>query len=167
MSQTESIRPSSVSVWAGLIVAIAVCLSAGGLGVIATTPEIDGWYRTLTKPSWNPPAFVFGPVWSTLYVMMAFAAWWVWKSADRRDTRLPLALFAIQLLLNIAWSWIFFRYHQVGWAFLEIVLLWIAILATTVHFFRTAKPAGWLMIPYLAWVSFASVLNFAIWRLNA
>ena len=151
----------------GLVVWIGVCLGAGALGAIATTTEINGWYRTIAKPAWNPPDFVFGPVWTTLYMMMGVAAWIVWKPAGFRAAVLPLTLFAVQLGLNVAWSWIFFAMHQPGWACVEIVILWLAIVATTVAFFRSSKIAGWLMVPYLAWVSFASVLNFTIWQLNA
>ena len=157
----ESVR------WIGLVVFIVLCVGAGGLGAIVTTPEIDGWYKTIEKPSWNPPDYVFGPVWTTLYVMMATAAWWIWRPAGLRAARKPLVLFAVQLGLNVAWSWIFFGMHQLGLAFGEILVLWLAILATTVAFYRRSRIAGWLMAPYLAWVSFASVLNFTIWRLNA
>lgn len=152
--------------WGSLLVFIAGCLGAGGLGAIATTPEIEGWYKTIEKPSWNPPDSVFGPVWSTLFVMMGVAAWIVWKREGFKAAKMPLSLFAVQLGLNIAWSWIFFGLHQPGWAFLEIVILWLAISATTVSFYGRSKLAGTLMVPYLAWVSFASVLNFTIWRLN-
>ncbi len=153
--------------WIGLIVFILVCLGAAGLGAVATTPEIDGWYKSLDKPTWNPPSYIFGPVWTTLYVMMAIAAWLVWRQAGCAAARLPLTLFAIQLGLNVAWSWIFFGMHQPGWALVEIGLLWLAILATTLLFIHRSRAAGGLMLPYLAWVSFASLLNFAIWRLNA
>ncbi|MCA9174760.1 MAG: tryptophan-rich sensory protein [Planctomycetales bacterium] len=153
--------------WIGLVVFIVLCVGAGGLGAIVTTPEIDGWYKTIEKPSWNPPDYVFGPVWTTLYVMMATAAWWIWRPAGLRAARKPLVLFAVQLGLNVAWSWIFFGMHQLGLAFGEILVLWLAILATTVAFYRRSRIAGWLMAPYLAWVSFASVLNFTIWQLNA
>lgn len=152
--------------WIGLVVFIAVCLGAGGLGAIATTPEIEGWYASIKKPAWNPPNDVFGPVWTTLFVMMAIAAWLVWKPIGFKAAATPLMLFAIQLALNVAWSWIFFGLHHPGWAFAEIVILWLAIVATTAAFFRHSKIAGWLMVPYLAWVSFASVLNFTIWRMN-
>jgi translocator protein len=152
--------------WIGLVVFIAVCLGAGSLGAIATTPEIDGWYRTLVQTHWNPPASVFGPVWTTLYVLMGIAAWLVWKPAGFQAAAMPLTLFGGQLVLNVAWSWIFFGMHQPGWAFVEIVILWLAIAATTWAFFRRSPLAGWLMVPYLAWVSFAAVLNFTIWRLN-
>lgn len=152
--------------WIVLVIFLAVCLGAGGLGAIATTPEIEGWYRTLAKPSWNPPDYVFGPVWTTLYVWMAIAAWLVWKPEGFRAAAMPLALFASQLVLNIAWSFIFFGMHQPGWALLEIVFLWLAIVATTVSFSRRSRVAGWLLAPYLAWVSFAAVLNAVIWRMN-
>lgn len=153
--------------WIGLIVLLMICLGTAGVGAALTNPEIDGWYRTIAKPSWNPPDRVFGPVWTTLYTMMAIAAWLIWKPAGFRAAALPLTLFAVQLLLNSLWSWIFFRMHQPGWAFVELVALWLAIAATTIAFFRRSRLAGWLLVPYLAWVSFACVLNFTIWRLNA
>lgn len=153
--------------WIGLVLFVLVCVGAGGLGAVATTPEIDGWYRTVVKPNWNPPDWVFGPVWTTLFVLMGISAWLVWKPAGLKEASTPLSLFAVQLILNVAWSWIFFGMHQIGWAVVEIVILWLAILATTVAFFRRSKPAGWLLVPYLGWVSFASVLNFTIWRLNS
>ena len=152
--------------WIGLVVFVAVCLGAGGLGAMATTPEIDSWYKTIEKPSWNPPDYVFGPVWTTLFVMMAIAAWTIWKQDGFQKTATPLTLFFLQLALNVGWSWIFFGFHQIGWAFAEIIVLWLTIVMTTIAFFRRSKIAGWLMMPYLAWVSFASVLNFTIWRLN-
>ncbi len=150
----------------GLVVWVAICLVAAGLGAWATTPEIDGWYRTLRKPEWNPPNAVFGPVWTTLYIMMAVAAWLVWRQQGFSAARRPLGLFALQLALNVAWSWIFFGSHQVGLAALEVVVLWLAIAATIVSFLRRSRPAGWLLVPYLAWVSFATVLNWTIWSLN-
>jgi tryptophan-rich sensory protein len=152
--------------WIGLAVFIVVCLGAGGLGAIATTPEIDGWYRTLAKPAWNPPDGVFGPVWTTLFILMAVGAWLVWQRKGFKAAAMPMTLFGAQLLLNVTWSWIFFGMHQPGWAFVEIVILWLAIVATTVAFFRYSKISGWLLVPYLGWVSFAAVLNAAIWRLN-
>lgn len=158
---------NSPAKWVGLLVLVVICLGVGWLGAVATTPEIDGWYRTIEKPAWNPPAYVFGPVWTTLYLMMAVAAWFVWKAKGIKAGALPLTLFAVQLGLNLAWSWIFFHFHQPGWAFVEIVVLWVAIVATTISFFRESIVAGCLMLPYVGWVSFATVLNFALWRLNA
>ena len=152
--------------WIGLAIFLGICLGAGGLGAIATTPEIDGWYRTVAKPTWNPPNSVFGPVWTTLFVMMAIAAWLVWRPAGFIAAKVPLLLFTAQLALNVAWSWIFFGLHQPGWAFVEIVFLWAAIAVTMRAFFLRSQFAGCLLVPYLTWVSFATVLNFAIWRLN-
>ena len=129
-------------------------------------PEIGTGYRALLKPAWNPPDAVFGPVWMTLYLLMAIAAWLIWRSAGFAAARVPLVLFVLQLVLNVAWSWIFFRLHQMGWAVVEIGVLWVMIFATTVVFFKNNKLAGSLMVPYLVWVGFASVLNFTIWRLN-
>lgn len=121
------------------------------------------WYQTLEKPAWNPPPWIFGPVWTALYLMMAIAAWLVWKC---QGWKLALSLYIIQLLLNAAWSPIFFGAHQLGLAFAEILFLWAAILATLLSFHRISKPAAWLLAPYLAWVSFAAFLNFTLWRLN-
>lgn len=149
-----------------LVVFLALCLGAGGLGAIATTPEIDGWYRTLQKPAWNPPDHVFGPVWTALYVLMAMAGWLVWQKECSGSRRVGLFLFGLQLALNVAWSWIFFALHEPGWAVVEITVLWLAILATLVVFLRQSRLAGALLVPYLAWVTFAAGLNFAIWRLN-
>jgi len=151
----------------GLIFLLAICLGVGVLGAIATTPEIDGWYRTLQKPSWNPPDWIFGPVWSTLYVLMAVAAWLVWRRGGFKAAKLPLVLFGLQLVLNTAWSWIFFHFHQPGWAFVELIGLWVTVAAVTVAFFRVNKTAGFLLIPYLAWITFAGVLNLTIWRMNS
>ena len=158
---------TGLTLWIGLAVSVALCLGAGGLGAAVTTPQIDGWYKTIAKPAWNPPAAVFGPVWTTLFVLMAVAAWLVWRPAGFRAAALPLALFGVQLVLNVAWSGIFFGLQRPGWAFVEILVLLLAIGATTVAFFRCSPLAGWLMVPYLAWTSFAAILNFTIWRLNA
>lgn len=128
--------------WIGLVIFIAICLGAAALGAIATTPEIEGWYRTIEKPSWNPPDWIFGPVWTTLYILMAIAAWLVWRPAGFAAAAMPLTLFAVQLVLNIAWSWIFFGLHQPGWAFAEILVLWLSIAATTAAFFRSSPVAG-------------------------
>jgi tryptophan-rich sensory protein len=153
--------------WIGLIVLVAICFAATGLGGVATTPKIDNWYATLAKPSWNPPNWVFGPVWSVLYLSMAVAAWLVWRQGGWAGAVVPMILFGGQLVLNASWSWLFFGLQNPGVAFAEVVLLWAAILATTVVFWFRSTVAGLLFVPYLAWVSFASVLNFAIWRLNA
>ena len=152
--------------WFGLVVFVGVCLAVGFLGSLATAPQVDGWYRTLNKPTWNPPSSVFGPVWTTLYITMGIAAWLVWKQTGFRAANVPLGLFGLQLVLNAVWSWIFFGMHRPDLAFIEILVLWLAIVATMVAFFRCSRLAGWLITPYLAWVSFAAVLNFTIWRMN-
>ena len=121
------------------------------------------WYAALAKPSWNPPAWIFGPAWTSLYTLMAIAAWLVWK---RDGWRRPLALYFVQLLLNAMWTPLFFGAHQLGWALVEIVALWLAILLTLLNFHRVNRTAGWLLAPYLAWVAFATALNFTLWRLN-
>lgn len=124
------------------------------------------WYRALSKPEWNPPNWIFGPVWTTLYLMMGIAAWRVWRRGGFAANARPLGLFLAQLVLNAAWTPIFFRFHLLGWALAEILLLWAFIAATIAAFFRRDKPAAYLLVPYLAWVSFASFLNFTLMRLN-
>lgn len=147
-----------------LIIFLLICFAVAGLGSLATTPNIPNWYAGLNKPSWNPPNWLFGPVWTLLYAMMAVAGWLVWKRAGWGTA---LTCFAVQLALNLAWSFIFFGAHQTGLAFLEIVLLWLAIVATIISFWSVSKTAAGLLIPYLLWVSFAATLNFTIWRLNS
>jgi tryptophan-rich sensory protein len=149
--------------WLALLVLLILCFAVAGLGGLTTTPNIPNWYTGLAKPSWTPPSWVFGPVWSVLYLSMAVAAWLVWRKGD---ALVPLILFAVQLALNAAWSWLFFGMHSPGAAFVDIVLLLDAITATTIVFWHRSLAAGLLMIPYLAWVNFAAVLNFAIWRMN-
>ena len=151
----------------GLVVFLLVCFAAAGIGGAVTTPKIGTWYATLVKPSWNPPNWIFGPVWSALYFCMAVAAWLVWRQEGLAAAKLPLALFGVQLALNVLWSCIFFGLEMPGLAFVEVLLLWAAIAATMVTFWQRSMVAGILFVPYLAWVSFASVLNFTIWRLNA
>jgi len=152
--------------WIGLVVFLAICFAAAGIGGAVTTPKIFGWYATLTKPSWNPPNWIFGPVWSALYLSMAVAAWLVWRQDGVLGARLQLALFGVQLLLNVLWSCLFFGLQNPGLAFVEVLLMWAAIAATMATFWLRSTVAGLLFMPYLAWVSFASVLNFMIWRLN-
>lgn len=151
---------------AGLIVFLILCLGVGALGGMATTPEIAGWYSTLNKPTWNPPPSIFGPVWTTLYLMMALSAWLIWRKGGLQKNRIPLAAFAVQLILNLAWSWIFFSMHQIGGAFVEITVLWSSILLTGILFHKNSKLASVLLLPYLCWVSFATYLNFTLWQLN-
>ena len=151
----------------GLIVSIVICFSAAGLGSLVTDPRIPDWYAQLSKPSWTPPDWVFGPVWTALYVCMAVSVWLVWREAGAAAAKLPIALFAVQLVLNSLWSVLFFGFQRPGIAAGEIVLLWAAILANIVAFWGRSKPASLLLTPYLAWVTFAVVLNWTIWRMNA
>ncbi len=147
-------------------VAVAGCLAVAALGGAVTAQSVGGWYQTLSKPAFNPPDQVFAPVWTVLYVMMAVAAWRVWRRREAPGRGRALALFAAQLALNLAWSVLFFGLQAVGAALVEILVLWLAILITTAAFARIDRAAAWLMVPYLAWVSFAVALNAAIWRLN-
>ena len=150
----------------GLVVAILICFAASGIGGLATASQITGWYADLDKPTWTPPDWVFGPVWTLLYLMMAIAAWLVWRQDGFAGAKLPLFLFAIQLVLNTLWSVLFFGLQNPAAAAGEIVLLGAAILATMIAFWKRSKWAGLLLLPYLLWVSFAALLNVAIWRLN-
>lgn len=141
-------------------------LASFAAGAIGSRFMPGPWYESLAKPSWNPPGAVFGPVWTVLYILMGVSAWLVWKRAGFRAARAPLALFMIQLVLNALWSYLFFGLHHISAAFVDIVILWAAILAVTVLFWRKVRTAGILMLPYLAWVGFASFLNFTLWQMN-
>ncbi len=150
-----------------LIIAIVVSELAGIIGSVFTTPSIAGWYTGIVKPALNPPAWVFGPVWTTLFALMGIAAFLVWKKGwNRNDVRIALSVFAGQLTLNTLWSIIFFGLHSPGGALIEIVFLWFAIFATIIVFYKISKPAAWLLVPYIIWVSFAGYLNYLIWSLN-
>lgn len=144
-----------------------LCLLTGLLGGLATSTSVDTWYVTLQKPAWTPPGPVFGPVWTVLYLMMAVAAWLVWKERSRRPVRIPLAVFICHLPVNAAWSWLFFGCQRPDLAFFWIGFLWVWI-AVTIFLFLTVRPwAAGLLVPYLLWVTFAQVLNFEIYRLNS
>lgn len=147
----------------GLIGWMLLCFAGSAVGALFMPGE---WYAALNKPAWNPPGWIFGPVWTALYAMMALAAWLVWQQGGFAVQRRPLGLFLLQLALNALWTPLFFGLHQPGLAFVGIILLWLAILATLLTFWRVSRAAAWLLVPYLAWVSFATVLNGTIWRLN-
>lgn len=153
--------------WLVLAGFIALCLGAGAVGSWFTMPALDVWYAALRKPSWNPPNWVFAPVWTALYLTMAVAAWMVWRRAGVGAARTALILFAVQLILNVAWSALFFALRSPALGVAGIVALWAALVATIVSFGRISAGAAWLMIPYLVWVTFAGALNVAVWRLNA
>ena len=147
----------------GLMGWVLLSFSAAIIGGWFTPGE---WYAQLQKPSWNPPPWVFGPVWTVLYAMMAVAAWLVWRRGGFAAHRTALSLFLLQLLFNALWSPLFFGLHWPGLALLDLVLLWLSLLAALVAFWRAQTLAGVLLVPYLAWVTFAGVLNLALWRLN-
>ena len=173
-----------------LIASIIICGFAGVFGSVFTMPEITGWYAELIKPSFNPPDWVFGPVWTILYLLMGISLFLVWKNNwkiinqiikpsrkawNRWSEKLwvgdwkkqnAIGLFVLQLFFNILWSMVFFGFHSLAWGFAIILMLWFSIIYVIVNFYRISKPAAWLLVPYLLWVSFAAVLNFAIFWLN-
>lgn len=150
-----------------LIASILIVFFGAALGSAATSTELTTWYASLTKPAWNPPNWLFGPVWTTLYVLMGIALFLVWREGlDRRDVRYAILIFAVQLGLNIAWSVVFFGLNSILGGLVVIFILWLAIWANIVAFYIISKPAGLILIPYLIWVSIASYLNYTIYLLN-
>ncbi len=148
---------------AGWLIVSFIAASIGAAASIQAGP----FYSQLIRPDWAPPAWVFGPVWTTLYALMGMAAWQVWRVGGFQAARFALALFLVQLAFNALWSWLFFVWHQGALAFVDTLLLWTLIVATLIAFWRISVLAGALLIPYLLWVSFASVLNYSVWQLNA
>ena len=150
-----------------LIVSILIPVMVGAISGYFTSSGVDGWFALANKPWFNPPSWIFAPVWTTLYVLMGIAFFLVWKSDASKDIKqTAIILFAVQLVLNFFWSFIFFKMQQPGWAFAEIILMWLMILMTILWFGKISPAAAWLLVPYICWVSFASVLNYSIWRLN-
>jgi translocator protein len=150
--------------WMMLVILIGLCLGVAAFAGFATAKSVADWYPTLAKPTWTPPGWLFGPVWTVLYLMMAFAAWLVWQRRPASDR--AMVLFYIQLILNLAWSFFFFGLQSPVLGLLDIIALWTAILLTAFAFFRHSHVAGAMMVPYLLWVSFATALNFSIVMLN-
>ena len=140
--------------------------AVAGLSAVVTVQNVASWYATLAKPPFNPPNWLFGPVWTLLYIVMAIVAWRVWLSRRRQPVALALTAYGVQLLLNFAWSPLFFGLHRIGAALADIIALALVLAATVALFWRRDRLAGALMAPYLLWVLFAATLNFAIWRLN-
>ena len=166
----RSDRRNGSSVWFALVGWIVLAGIAGALGGIASLNARD-FYATLVKPNWAPPGWLFGPVWSALYVLIGIAAWLVWRErpADAHDSRARkwgLQLFVLQLVLNALWTWLFFAWRLGALAFAEIVVMWIMIAVTIWQFARVRQWAAWCMVPYIAWVSFAAALTWAVWHLN-
>lgn len=149
----------------GLVAWAAITFIAAAIGSAASI-EAGPFYGELVRPDWAPPARLFGPVWTGLYALMAIAVWLVWREGGVQRNRVALTLFGAQLALNALWSWLFFGWQMGGAAFADILVLWVAIVATLVAFWRAKPLAGALLLPYLAWVSFAAVLNWSIWQLN-
>ena len=149
----------------GLACWLLLSFAAAAIGAVASV-QAASFYQQLAQPAWAPPASVFGPVWSALYAMMGVAAWLVWCQGSWRQRRGVLTLFFSQLAVNALWSWLFFAWHHGALAFADIALLWLLIVITVVGFWRVRPLAGALLLPYLGWVSFAAVLNFAVWHLN-
>ncbi len=153
-----------------LIIPFLVCLSipllVGGISGFATANGLEPWYASLKKPSFNPPNYLFAPVWTTLYTMMGISLFLIWKSRMEKSIDKALKIFAIQLTLNFLWSFLFFYFQNLGLAFVEIILMWISIIFCIFTFYKVNKVASYLLIPYIMWVSFASILNGALWYLN-
>jgi len=145
---------------------LLLCLSVSAIGGAVTHTSVNNWYQALEKPSFTPPDWIFSPVWITLYLLMGLSAWLVWRRTDRKSRRSPFAVFGAQLALNLAWSFIFFGARSIGWALIEIGFLWIAIAFNIFLFWRIDRLAGWLLVPYILWVTFAAVLNNSIYTLN-
>lgn len=150
-----------------LIFAIIICELAGLAGSFFTTPAIDNWYATLTRPDFSPPSWIFGPVWTALFALMGIALFFVWKSnADKKSKKTAIQVFSAQLLLNVMWSIMFFGLQSPRGALVEILSLWLIIVATMIAFFKISRHTVYLLIPYILWVSFAAYLNYSIWILN-
>jgi len=149
----------------GLFGWLLLCFAVSALGAVASLDARD-FYAELVQPAWAPPGWVFGPVWTALFALMALAAWLVWREGGFARQRTALVLFLLQLAFNALWSWLFFAWHMGGPAFFDILVLWLLIAATAIAFWRVSTAAGILLLPYLAWVSFAAFLNLAVWQLN-
>ncbi len=150
---------------AGLVSWLLICFTASAIGAVASI-QAKSFYGLLTQPFWSPPAWVFGPVWTTLYTLMAIAAWLVWRDGGFRTSKQALSMFLLQLAFNALWSWVFFDWQLGGAALLNVLVLWLLIAATIFSFWRVSPLAGSLLIPYFLWVGFAAALNYSLWQLN-
>lgn len=148
---------------AGLIIWIIICFIPA---IIGSQFGPSDWYQALNKPDWNPPNWIFGPVWTLLYFLMGISVWIIWKNYGLKNAAIPIGFFIVQLIFNAAWSWLFFGLENVSLAFVDIILLWTFILITLIMFWKLDTWSGVLLIPYIAWVSFATFLNYNIWQLN-
>lgn len=148
------------------IISIVIAELVGGVGSFFTVDSVRTWLPTLVQPSWMPPNWLFGPVWTILYALMGLAVAWIWRKRKNKKARLALGIYEVQLFFNLIWSIIFFGSHSPFWALMDVIVLWGLIILMMLKFYALDKKAGWILLPYLAWVTFATVLNFAIWRLN-
>lgn len=153
--------------WLKLIISVAIPLLAGFIGSFFTSATVDTWYQTLTKPSFNPPGWIFGPVWTLLFILMGLALYLVWNQGWKKpEVRIGIYFFAGQMFLNVLWSFLFFYFQNPLYSFIEIIILWLAIFGTIITFYKVDKRTLYLLLPYILWVSFAAVLNLAIVLLN-
>ena len=159
-------RPNRSRDLLALFAFIILCLAVSGAGGLITTTSVDTWYQALEKPPFNPPDWVFAPVWTALYILMGIAAWRVWRLRSLKATRAAFAVFGMQLCLNLAWSFLFFGLQRIDLALVEIVILLCAIAINTIMFWRIERLAGLLFVPYAAWVTYATILNASLWLLN-
>jgi translocator protein len=166
-SSTPTGSRRSVGDWVALVLFVVGSQAAGLIGTLFTDPATSAWYDQLETPPFNPPSWVFGPVWTVLYVLIGVAAWLVWRADAVRERTVALALWVVQLALNAAWTPIFFGAQRPGWALVELVVTWVAVVATAGACFRVRSRAGWVFTPYVVWVTFALVLNASIAVLNA
>ena len=157
--------PSLARQAVGLVAALALTYVAAAVGGLATV-DAPAFYAQLDRPPWAPPAWLFGPAWAVLYTLMAIAAWWVWRAVGWPRARPALGVYAAQLLANALWSWLFFAWRHGAWAFAGALALWALAAATLVVFWRVHRPACWLLLPYLAWVSYATALTWSVWQRN-
>jgi len=150
-----------------LVYFIVICIVTGEIAGYVTAGESSReWFRNLQKPSFQPSNWLFGPVWTFLYILMGIALWKIWSNKSSRERNIAITIFFTQLLFNFMWSILFFKWHAVGLALIDILILWVLILSTIFSFSRVSKTAAWLLVPYIAWVSFATILNYSIWRIN-
>ena len=150
-----------------LVVSIVIVFLAGAVGTVYTLKEITGWYVFLPKPSWTPPNWAFGPIWSILYILMGISLFLVWREGlGKKNVQIGVLVFAVQLAINVIWSLVFFGTHNIFGGLVLVLILWISILINIIVFYRISKPAGLILIPYLIWVSIASYLNYSVFLLN-
>ena len=160
-------RTITLSVTWKLIISVLICQLVGIVSGVLSVTQNNGWYESITKPYWNPPGYIFGPVWTVLYLLMSLSLWIIWKSNSYEPMKNEaLLFFTSQLLLNFLWSILFFRFHSPLIALIDIVLMFILIFLTIFRFAKISKTAAWLLVPYISWVFFATILNYNLWKLN-